>query len=177
MAPFDQALTAEQRGIREKVREPVRLDDVLETRRVRALGQPDTSWLDAGPAARRARSDRELRVYRRGIKQRQIAVRGARRKDLDVARTREVGEGADDIATEPSYVGVTVRTEERCIEHRERAACRVAVAPETLRVLIGALDLIVAVLDEAMVDVGVGQLLEQWRRESDRHAIADAVVA
>ena len=70
-----------------------------------------------------------------------------------------------------------MRAEERRVEHRERAARRVAVPPEPLRVLIGALDLIVAVLDEAVVDVGIGQLLEQWRRESDRDPVGDAVVA
>src|SRR5439155_16145961 len=81
------------------------------------------------------------------------------------------------IAREALRVRVAVSAEEREIEQRERATLRVAIPPEALRVLVRALDLVVAVLDEARVDVGVDELLEERRRETDGHAVRDAGVA
>ncbi len=52
MSLSDETLPAEERGVGEEMREAVHLEDVLETRRVRALGQPDAARLDAGAAAR-----------------------------------------------------------------------------------------------------------------------------
>src|SRR5436309_10325306 len=67
--------------------------------------------------------------------------------------------------------------EERQIEQRERASVRLAIPAEPLHVLLGALDLIVAVLDEAVIDVRIRELLEQRRREADGHAEGDARIA
>jgi hypothetical protein len=70
-----------------------------------------------------------------------------------------------------------VRAEQRLVEERERAALGVAERAEAAHVLTRAADLVVAVLDEPVIDVGVRELLEQRRREADGDAIGDAVPA
>src|ERR1700716_800036 len=103
-------------------------------------------------------------------------MRRTRREDLDVSRAREIGEGTDDVAREAADVRVSMRAEEREVEHRDAAALGVPVPSEALHILIGSLDLIGEVLEEAVIDVGIGELLEERRREPDRHAIRDAGV-
>ena len=94
-----------------------------------------------------------------------------------MARLRERRERADEIAAEPPQIRVPVRAIETGVEARERCTVRVAVTFEATDVGIGALDLIVAVLDEPRVDVVVRELLDERRREPDRDLVRDIVVA
>ena len=58
-----------------------------------------------------------------------------------------------------------------------RSALGVAVVDEATDVVVRAVDLIVAVLDEPHVDVVIRELLDERRREPDRDLVADAVIA
>src|SRR2546428_1276697 len=173
----DEPLPTEERGVDEEVREAERLEHLLEPGRVRALRQPDAARIDADAPPRGARADRELRGDRGRIEQRQIAMRRTRGEDLDVATPREVGERADEIVREALRVRVAVRAEEREVVERERAPLGIAITSEPFGVLLRTPDLIVAVLDEAVVDVRIRELLEEGRRETDGHAVRDARVA
>src|SRR5881628_2692348 len=70
-----------------------------------------------------------------------------------MAGAREGRERADEIAIEPPQVRVAMGAIERRVEARDRTALGVAVVDEATNVGVGAMDLIVAVLDEPRVDV------------------------
>src|SRR5713226_1041511 len=100
-----------------------------------------------------------------------------RREDLDVAGLRQVGERADEVSTEACSVRLaqtTVRADIKVGELSMRAIARVGEAP---KVFPGAYDLIVDVLERANVDIAVGELLDQDRREPNDDAIRHARIS
>jgi hypothetical protein len=72
-----------------------------------------------------------------------------------VTRLRERSECPHEIAAEAPHICVAMRAIEAGVETRERRTLVVAVTLEAADVGVGALDLIVAVLDESRVDVVV----------------------
>src|SRR5213594_1672086 len=90
-----------------------------------------------------------------------------------MAGAREGRERADEIAIEPPQVRIAMGAIERRVEARDRTALGVAVVDEATNVGVGAMDLIVAVLDESRVDVTVRELLDERRREPDRDLVRD----
>src|SRR2546426_1259508 len=100
-----------------------------------------------------------------------------RREDLDVAGLREVGEGTDEVAAEACFVRLAQATVRADIKLGERGVCAIVRVGETPEVSLGADDLIVDVLQGANVDVVVGELLDQDRREPDNDAIGHARVS
>ena len=100
-----------------------------------------------------------------------------RGEDLDLSGLGEIGKRADEVVTEPRSVRLaqtTVRTDIELGELGMRAIARIGEAP---MVFLGADDLIVDVLQGANVDVVVGELLDQDRREPDDDAIGHARVS
>jgi hypothetical protein len=116
-------------------------------------------------------------MHRRAIEEWQVAVRRTGGEDLDVTGARERGERTDEIVAEASGVGIAMPAVQRRVETRERAALAIAVGLEAADVRVGALDLVVAVLDESRVDVAVRKLLDERRRQSDRDLVGHRVVA
>src|SRR6266566_2972255 len=113
----------------------------------------------------------------RRIEKREITVGRGRGEDLDLSGLGEIGERADEVATEPRSVRLaqtTVRADIELGELGMRAIARIGEAP---MVFLGADDLIVDVLQGANVDVVVGELLNQDRREPDDDAIGHARVS
>src|SRR6266550_1605221 len=159
------------------MREAVLFERVFEAGRVRAFGKPDPGRLEPEKAARRATPDAQLRVDRCAVQEWQITMCRSRGEDLDVPAAREIGERADEIAPEPSGVGLAKPTVGREIEVGERSAARVAGVDETADVLFRAADLVVDVLEIANVDVVIRELLEQHRREADDDPVGDARIA
>ena len=98
-------------------------------------------------------------------------------EDLDVARLREIGEGADEVATEASLVRLAQAAIRTDVEIGELGSTGVLCVGEAPNVLLGAQDLIVDVLERADVDVTVAELLDEHRREPDDDAIRDLRVA
>src|SRR5712692_674774 len=90
---------------------------------------------------------------------------------------RERRERADDVTAVAPHVRLAVRAEQRRVEGRERRALQTAVAHEAPDVAVGACDLVVAVLDEAHIDVPIRQLLDERRRETDGDLVAHALIA
>src|SRR2546427_3444587 len=150
-------------------------EDVFEARRVRALGQPDPGRLESQEAARRAAAGAQLRFDRGPVEQRQIAMRRRGGEDLDVPAPRKIRERANQIASEADSVSLTEAAERGEIEVGERGAPRVALLHEAGRVPLRAANLVVDVLEVANVDVVIGKLLEEDRRESDDDAVAHAL--
>src|ERR1700716_1363788 len=103
-------MPGQKRGVREEVGDAVRGERLLEAGGVRALGQPDAGRIETGEAARRAKTDPELRPDRRAIKQWQGPMGRGRREDLDVTGFREVGERADEVTAEACSVGLAQPT-------------------------------------------------------------------
>src|SRR6266850_4959701 len=94
-----------------------------------------------------------------------------RREDLDMAGLREVSERTNQVAAEACSVCVAqpgIRADIELGERGMRTIVRVGEAP---KVSLGADNLIVDVLERAYVDVVVGELLDQDRREPNDDAI------
>ncbi len=104
------------------------------------------------------------------VEERQVPVRRRAREDLDVPRAREVGERAGDVAVEARDVRRPERAVDVRVERRELASVRVALRLEALAVGVSPADLVVDVLDRPVDDVAVGELIEEDRRDADRHA-------
>src|SRR5207249_1702734 len=103
-----------ERGVGEEVREALPLEGALEARRVCALGKPDARRLEPGQSPRRCEADGELGLDGSRVEQREVAVRRRGGEDLDLAGTRQVGEGPDEIAPEA--------LDERLLQARVRRA-------------------------------------------------------
>ena len=96
-------------------------------------------------------------------------------EDLDVPAPRKIRERANQIASEADSVSLTEAAERGEIEVGERGAPRVALLHEAGRVPLRAANLVVDVLEVANVDVVIGKLLEEDRRQSDDDAVAHAL--
>src|SRR6267378_4219194 len=108
------------------------------------------------------------------VKEWQVTVGRGRGEDLDVARLREVGKGAHEVATEPRSVRLPQPTVRADIEPRDLGPTLIRCVGEPANVGLGPCDLIVDVLDGADIDVTVGELLDEDRREPDDDPIPHA---
>ena len=159
------------------MREAVILEHGLEPGRVRALGKPDALGREAEEPSRRAQTDAELRLDGGAVEERQVTMGRGRGEDLHMAGPCEVGERADEIAPEARAIRLAQPAKRVDVEARERRAGMIVGVDEPAYVPLGAAHLVVDVLEIAHVDVVVGELLEQDRREADDDAERDTRVA
>ena len=165
---------SEKRRVGEEVIDAVRFEEGLEARAVRAFRQPDAGGIDPGEASGRTAPERELRVDGGLVEQRQVAVRRSRREDLDVTCGREVCERRDHVAPEPEQEGLAecpVRPPVELGELPPRERRRLHAVP------VRAGYLVVDVLEKALLDLAVRELLEERRRETDGDAVRHVVLA
>src|SRR5207237_6028829 len=127
-------------------------------------GKPAARRLETGQAAGRGEAHAELRFDRASIEERQVSVRRGRGQDLDLARAREVREGADEVAPEPLDERLLQALVRPAVGLRDGLARRGAGETEIPRVELGPADLIIGVREEAGADVRVGELLAGGRR-------------
>ena len=100
-----------------------------------------------------------------------------RGEDLDVAGLREIGKRTDEVATEASSVRLAQSTVRRDIKPRELGAALVRCLREATNVVLGSRDLVVDVLERADIDVTIGKLLDQNRRQPDDDAVRHARIS